>query len=87
MAVLSGRPEALSALEAERDGRAVELLEASDGIAAFDWTMDGLKARHKRMNLAMKAEVAVLADRAAGRAAGHGKAGHEAATGRAEATA
>lgn len=46
----------LRAYQATRDALSRDLFEVTDEIASFDWDLDALKAMHKRLNQAMKAE-------------------------------
>jgi flavin-dependent dehydrogenase len=62
-AILSGRETALREFQEERDSLALPILEATDAIGAFDWSLEELPGRHKRFSESMKAEVAVLAAR------------------------
>ena len=64
-AILSGRESALREFQEVRDSLALPILQTTDAIGAFDWSLDELPERHKRFSEAMKAEVAVLAARAA----------------------
>ncbi len=64
VAILSGRETALREFQDERDSLALPILEATDAIGAFDWSLEELPERHKRFSESMKAEVAVLATRA-----------------------
>ena len=61
MAILSGRESALREFQEVRDSLALPILETTDAISAFDWSLDELPERHKRFSEAMKSEVAVLA--------------------------
>ena len=64
-AILSGSEFALREFQDIRDSLALPILKTTDAISAFDWTLDELPERHKRFSEAMKAELAVLAVRAA----------------------
>ncbi len=64
MAIISGRESALREFEDERDTLALPILAATDGLSAFDWSLEELPERHKRFSDAMKAEVEVLNARA-----------------------
>jgi 2-polyprenyl-6-methoxyphenol hydroxylase-like FAD-dependent oxidoreductase len=55
---------ALTRYAETRDALSLPLFEATEAIAALDWEMDALRAHHAALNLAMKREVAFLADRA-----------------------
>ena len=65
MAILSDRESALREFQEVRDSLALPILETTDAISAFDWSLEELPERHKRFSEAMKSEVAVLAARAA----------------------
>ena len=56
---------AMRRFQAERDELAVPILEATDAVAGFDWTLGELPGRHRRFSEAMKPEIALLASRAA----------------------
>ncbi|TJW37157.1 MAG: hypothetical protein E5W83_33395 [Mesorhizobium sp.] len=62
---ISRRESALREFQEERDDLARPILETTDAISAFDWSLEELPERHKRFSEAMKSEVAVLLDRAA----------------------
>jgi flavin-dependent dehydrogenase len=64
-AILSGSASGLARFQDERDSLALPILEATDAISAFDWSLAELPERHKRFSDAMKAEIAVLAGRSA----------------------
>jgi len=64
-AILSGRESALREFQEIRDTLARPILETTDAISAFDWSLEELPDRHKRFSDAMKSEVAVLLARAA----------------------
>ena len=63
-AILSSRESAMRAFQEERDEFARPILETTDAVSAFDWTLHELPERHKRFSEAMKAEVALLSERA-----------------------
>jgi menaquinone-9 beta-reductase len=65
LAVAEGSGQAFRRYQAERDALSMELFEATNAIASFAWSMDMLKHHHRRLNRAMKAETAALAERAA----------------------
>ena len=65
IAILSGRESALREFQEIRDTLALPILETTDAIGAFDWSLEELPERHKRFSEAMKSEVAVLSARAA----------------------
>ncbi|TIU22023.1 MAG: hypothetical protein E5W49_08160 [Mesorhizobium sp.] len=64
-AILSCRESALREFQEVRDSLALPILETTDAISAFDWSLEELPERHKRFSEAMKSEVAVLLARAA----------------------
>lgn len=64
-AILAGTHDAMRRFQEERDGLAVPILEATDAVAGFDWTLGELPGRHRRFSEAMKPEIALLASRAA----------------------
>jgi flavin-dependent dehydrogenase len=64
LAILSGSEAALARFQDERDSLALPVLEATDAISSFDWSLGELPALHKQFSEAMKAEIAVLAGRA-----------------------
>jgi 2-polyprenyl-6-methoxyphenol hydroxylase-like FAD-dependent oxidoreductase len=63
-AILTGRDSAFAHYQAERDSFAVPLLEVTDRIVSFSWTMDELKQLHRDLSSTMKAEAAAIAARA-----------------------
>ena len=64
-AILSERNSELTAFQETRDSLARSLLQATDAIAAFDWSLQELPDRHKRFSEIMKSEIAVLSAREA----------------------
>jgi 2-polyprenyl-6-methoxyphenol hydroxylase-like FAD-dependent oxidoreductase len=62
-AILSGSSAAFRRYEQERDSMALPILEMTDAIASFDWTLGELPERHKRFSEAMKAEIAAMTAR------------------------
>lgn len=64
-AILSCRESALQEFQEVRDSLALPILETTDAISAFDWSLEELPERHRRFSEAMKSEVAVLSARAA----------------------
>src|SRR5690606_41304802 len=60
-AVRAGTECDLRRFQDERDVLALPVLEATDAIAAFDWTLEELPERHKRFSETMKAEAAQTA--------------------------
>ncbi|MFZ5718023.1 MAG: NAD(P)/FAD-dependent oxidoreductase [Pseudomonadota bacterium] len=51
--IVAGRPDDYPRL---RDALSMDLFHITDRMAAFDWTMDELKALHAKLNAAMKLE-------------------------------
>lgn len=68
-AILAGSEGDFQRYQEERDALAYPILQATDAIAAFDWTLSELPDRHKRLSAAMKAEMAVLSARSSERIA------------------
>jgi 2-polyprenyl-6-methoxyphenol hydroxylase-like FAD-dependent oxidoreductase len=64
-AILSDSEFALAHFQNERDSLALPILETTDAVSAFDWSLAELPERHKRFSDAMKAEIAMLAGRSA----------------------
>ena len=64
MAIMSDSQSALREFQEIRDCLALPILETTDAISDFDWSLEELPARHKRFSEAMKSEVAVLSARA-----------------------
>ena len=52
----------------ERDAYALPILAATDSVCSFDWTLEELGDRHQRFSDAMKAEIALLGERASAEA-------------------
>ncbi|MEK1891322.1 MAG: hypothetical protein AAAB35_27930, partial [Phyllobacterium sp.] len=65
LAILSGSASGLARFQKERDSLALPILEATDAIGTFDWSLAELPERHKRFSDATKTEIAVLASRSA----------------------
>ncbi|MGN6551431.1 MAG: NAD(P)/FAD-dependent oxidoreductase [Pararhizobium sp.] len=63
IAVLGGSQWDMQGYQDGRDAFAYPLFEATEAIAAFDWTLDEAKEHHKRLSAIMKAEVAELCRR------------------------
>ena len=51
----------IAGYEAERDALSMPLFRVTDALAALDWTLDGVRALHRDLNHAMKAEQERLA--------------------------
>ncbi|WP_192256096.1 NAD(P)/FAD-dependent oxidoreductase [Mesorhizobium silamurunense] len=62
-AVLDGSDAAFTAWQRERDVFASQILDATDAVAGFDWTLADIGERHRRFSAVMKAEVQALAER------------------------
>lgn len=62
-AVLDGSAQALASYQSERDSIAEPILDATDAIASFDWTLVDIENRHRRFSSVMKAEFESLAER------------------------
>ncbi|RRH88802.1 NAD(P)/FAD-dependent oxidoreductase [Mesorhizobium tamadayense] len=59
-AVLDGSEGAFATRQQERDLVANQILETTDAIAGFDWTLADIGERHRRFSAVMKAEVQAL---------------------------
>jgi hypothetical protein len=57
-----GTERSLSEYQSLRDDLALGLFEASDAIAAYDWSLEGVKETHLFMSEEMNREVALLAE-------------------------
>ncbi|WP_292422926.1 NAD(P)/FAD-dependent oxidoreductase [Mesorhizobium sp.] len=60
-AVLEGSEAAFAAWQQERDRFAHQILDTTDAIAGFDWSLADLGERHRRFSAVLKAEVQALA--------------------------
>ena len=60
-AIDTGSDGALAEYQAQRDEASVELFEATDAVASFDWDLTGIRALHERLSKAMSREVKQLA--------------------------
>jgi len=60
-AILDGSEEAFAIWQQQRDMIANQILDTTDAIAGFDWTLDDLGERHRRFSAVLKAEVQALA--------------------------
>lgn len=60
-AVLDGSEAAFAAWQRGRDVFANQILDATDAVASFDWTLADIGERHRRLSAVMKAEVQALA--------------------------
>ncbi|MFL5260037.1 MAG: NAD(P)/FAD-dependent oxidoreductase, partial [Hyphomicrobiales bacterium] len=63
-AVIGGARCHFRQFEEERDGIARRILETTDAIGAFDWSLDRLPELHKQFSAVMKSESALLSGRA-----------------------
>ena len=62
-AVLDGRQAAFEAYQRERDLIAGEILDTTDAVAGFDWTLADIGEKHRRFSAVMKSEVQALTER------------------------
>ncbi|WP_188131369.1 NAD(P)/FAD-dependent oxidoreductase [Mesorhizobium sp. NFR06] len=62
-AILDGSEGAFAAWQQERDLVANQILDTTDAVASFDWTLGDVGEIHRRLSAVMKAEVQSLADR------------------------
>ncbi|TIW72413.1 MAG: hypothetical protein E5V53_32890, partial [Mesorhizobium sp.] len=60
-AILDGSEAAFAIWQQQRDLIANQILDITDAIAGFDWTLDDLGGRHRRFSGVLKAEVQALA--------------------------
>ncbi|MDX8483399.1 NAD(P)/FAD-dependent oxidoreductase [Mesorhizobium sp. VK24D] len=60
-AILDGSEAAFEIWRQERDLFANQILDTTDAVAGFDWTLADLGERHRRFSAVMKAEVLALA--------------------------
>jgi menaquinone-9 beta-reductase len=60
-AVVRGTDAAMAGYEAARDDLALGLFEVTDEIASFQWTLDAVKSKHRRLSDEMSREVAAIA--------------------------
>jgi len=72
-AILDGSEAAFAAYQRERDLIAGPILDATDAIASFDWTLLDIEDRHRQFSTVMKAEIVQLSHRAGCRVAGRGR--------------
>jgi len=63
-AIIDGSPLAFEAYRQERNLFANQILDTTDAIAGFDWTLADLGERHRRFSAVLKAEVQMLAGQA-----------------------
>lgn len=62
-AVRDGSAEAFASYQRERDFIAEQILEATDEIASFDWTLGDIETRHRQFSSVMKAEFEGIIER------------------------
>jgi len=60
-AILDGSEAAFRTWQQQRDMIANRILDTTDAIAGFDWTLDDIGERHRRFSAVLKAEVQALA--------------------------
>lgn len=60
-AILDGSEAAFTDWQQQRDMIANQILDTTDAIAGFDWTLNELGERHRRFSAVLKAEVQALA--------------------------
>ncbi|RUV96509.1 NAD(P)/FAD-dependent oxidoreductase [Mesorhizobium sp. M1A.F.Ca.IN.022.07.1.1] len=60
-AILDGSEAAFATWQQERDLFAHQILDTTDAIAGFDWSLADIGERHRRFSAVMKAEVRALA--------------------------
>jgi flavin-dependent dehydrogenase len=60
-AILAGSDAAFGVWQQQRDMIANQILDTTDAVAGFDWTLDNLGERHRRFSAVLKAEVQALA--------------------------
>ncbi|MDX8451147.1 NAD(P)/FAD-dependent oxidoreductase [Mesorhizobium sp. VK9D] len=59
-AILDGSSAAFKAYQQERDAIAGPILDTTDAVAGFDWTLGSIEERHRRFSAVMKTEMAQL---------------------------
>jgi flavin-dependent dehydrogenase len=59
-AIASGRERALAEYQEERDALSSELLDVTDAVAAYDWTLEAVQDLHRQLSESMKREVKAL---------------------------
>jgi putative flavoprotein involved in K+ transport len=59
-AILAGGDDALAAYAVDRDRRAAVMFDVTDRIASFAWTLEEVRALHRRLSTAMADEVTAL---------------------------
>jgi flavin-dependent dehydrogenase len=63
--VANGSERALADYQASRDALSTELFDVTDAIASFAWDLEAIKGHHRRLNRAMKDEMAAFTAEAA----------------------
>ena len=63
-AILDGSEAAFAAWQQQRDLVANQVLDTTDAVAGFDWTLADIGERHRRFSAVMKAEAKALAEQA-----------------------
>ena len=62
-AILDGSQSTFEAYQHERDLIANQILDTTDAVAGFDWTLADVGEKHRCFSAVMKAEVQTLAER------------------------
>ena len=60
-AIDAGSDTALADYQAQRDSASLDLFEATDAIASFNWNLNDVRALHEKLAKAMSREVKLLA--------------------------
>ncbi|ESZ72429.1 hypothetical protein X727_08045 [Mesorhizobium sp. L103C119B0] len=61
--ILDGSAQAFASYQRERDFIAEQILDATDTIASFDWTLGDNETRHRQFSSVMKAEFEGIVER------------------------
>ncbi|ESY07306.1 FAD-binding monooxygenase [Mesorhizobium sp. LNJC399B00] len=61
--ILDGSAQAFASYQRERDFIAEQILDATDTIASFDWTLGDIETRHRQFSSVMKAEFEGIVER------------------------
>jgi flavin-dependent dehydrogenase len=59
-AIDAGFDDALMDYQEQRDAASLELFEATEAVASFDWNLNELRVLHQRLSKAMSREARVL---------------------------
>ena len=59
-AIVSGREGALAEYQAERDELSTALLDLTDAVAAYDWSLETVQDLHRQLSESMKLEVKTI---------------------------